>query len=142
MTFSLAITLTEYWRGMRARHKLSGENYFEAFTHLIERNRRRYGGYMIHLGVLVMGIGVIGSLELSSADAALAGAGRADAGGAVYHHLRTRPDLRSVDGTDEQRLRAVVHRTRARHRRRRRLHDGRRKPVRRRCASRRIAKSS
>ncbi len=63
VAFSLAITLTEYWRGMRARHKLSGENYFRAFTHLIARNRRRYGGYMIHLGVLVMGIGVIGSLN-------------------------------------------------------------------------------
>ncbi len=48
---------------MRARHKLSGENYFTALTHLIARNRRRYGGYMIHLGVLVMGIGVIGSLN-------------------------------------------------------------------------------
>jgi cytochrome c-type biogenesis protein CcmF len=63
VVFSLAITLTEYWRGVRARHKLSGENYFAAFTHLIARNRRRYGGYMIHLGVLVMGIGVIGSLN-------------------------------------------------------------------------------
>jgi cytochrome c-type biogenesis protein CcmF len=63
VAFTLAITLTEYWRGMRARHKLSGENYFAAFTHLISRNRRRYGGYMIHLGVLVMGIGVIGSLN-------------------------------------------------------------------------------
>jgi cytochrome c-type biogenesis protein CcmF len=63
VTFSLAITLTEYWRGMRARHKLSGENYFTAFTHLVARNRRRYGGYMIHLGVLVMGIGVIGSIN-------------------------------------------------------------------------------
>src|SRR5512136_2515286 len=63
VTFSLAITLMEYWRGTRARHKLSSENYFAAFTHLIARNRRRYGGYMIHLGVLVMGIGVIGSLN-------------------------------------------------------------------------------
>jgi cytochrome c-type biogenesis protein CcmF len=63
VAFSLAITLTEYWRGMRARHKLSGENYFTAFTHLVARNRRRYGGYMIHLGVLVMGIGVIGSIN-------------------------------------------------------------------------------
>jgi cytochrome c-type biogenesis protein CcmF len=63
VTFTLAVTVAEYWRGMRARHKLSGENYFKAFTHLIERNRRRYGGYMIHLGVLVMGIGVIGSIN-------------------------------------------------------------------------------
>jgi cytochrome c-type biogenesis protein CcmF len=63
VAFTLAATVAEYWRGMRARHKLSGENYFAAFTHLIARNRRRYGGYMIHLGVLVMGIGVIGSIN-------------------------------------------------------------------------------
>jgi hypothetical protein len=35
---------------MRARHKQSGENYLNALTHLIERNRRRYGGYMITSG--------------------------------------------------------------------------------------------
>jgi cytochrome c-type biogenesis protein CcmF len=63
LAFTLATTVMEYYRGMRARHKLSGENYFKALTHLIERNRRRYGGYMIHVGVLVMGIGVIGSLN-------------------------------------------------------------------------------
>jgi cytochrome c-type biogenesis protein CcmF len=63
VAFTLAATLIEYWRGMRARRKLAGENYFAAFTHLISRNRRRYGGYMIHLGVLVMGIGVIGSIN-------------------------------------------------------------------------------
>ena len=63
VAFTLATTLIEYWRGMRARHKLSGENYFAAFTHLVSRNRRRYGGYLIHLGILVMGIGVIGSLN-------------------------------------------------------------------------------
>jgi cytochrome c-type biogenesis protein CcmF len=63
VAFTLATTLDEYWRGTRARRKLSGENYFAAFTHLIARNRRRYGGYMIHLGVLVMGIGVIGSIN-------------------------------------------------------------------------------
>ena len=66
VAFTLFITLDEYWRGMRARRKLSGENYWQSFTHLIARNRRRYGGYMIHLGVLVMGIGVIGSLNYQS----------------------------------------------------------------------------
>ncbi len=63
VAFTLAITIMEYWRGVRARHKLSSENYFAALTHLIARNRRRYGGYLIHLGVLIMGIGVIGSLN-------------------------------------------------------------------------------
>jgi cytochrome c-type biogenesis protein CcmF len=48
---------------VRARHKLSGESYFTALQRLFARNRRRYGGYLIHVGVLVMGIGVIGSLN-------------------------------------------------------------------------------
>ncbi len=63
VAFTLAITLIEYWHGMRARHKLSGENYFAALTHLVARNRQRYGGYLVHLGVLLMGIGVLGSLN-------------------------------------------------------------------------------
>lgn len=63
VTFTLAITVTEYYRGIRARHKLSGESYFTALWRLIARNRRRYGGYLVHLGVLVMGIGIIGSLN-------------------------------------------------------------------------------
>jgi cytochrome c-type biogenesis protein CcmF len=61
--FTAAVTFSEYWRGARARHKLSGENYITALIRLFQRNRRRYGGYLIHVGVLVMGIGVIGSLN-------------------------------------------------------------------------------
>ncbi|HET7376287.1 MAG TPA: cytochrome c biogenesis protein CcsA, partial [Anaerolineae bacterium] len=61
--YTFGVTVSEFWRGMRARHKLSGENYFTALLRLFQRNRRRYGGYLIHVGVLVMGIGVIGSLN-------------------------------------------------------------------------------
>jgi cytochrome c-type biogenesis protein CcmF len=56
------ITLEEITRGVRARMKLSGESPLTALARLIARNRRRYGGYVIHLGVIVMGIGVIGTL--------------------------------------------------------------------------------
>ncbi len=63
IAFTGAVTITEYYRGVRARHKLSGEGYFTALQRLFARNRRRYGGYLIHVGVLVMGIGVIGSLN-------------------------------------------------------------------------------
>jgi cytochrome c-type biogenesis protein CcmF len=63
IAFTFAITLAEYWRGMRARHKLSNESYVTALARLFQRNRRRYGGYLIHVGVLVMGIGVIGSVN-------------------------------------------------------------------------------
>ena len=55
------VTIYEFWRGMKARHKRSGENYLVALWKLIERNRRRYGGYIIHLSVVFMAIGIIRS---------------------------------------------------------------------------------
>jgi cytochrome c-type biogenesis protein CcmF len=60
VAFVIFITLYEYWRGIRARQKGQGENFFIAFARLTERNRRRYGGYIIHIAVVVMAIGIIG----------------------------------------------------------------------------------
>ena len=37
-----------------------GENAWTAFSNLMARNRRRYGGYWIHFGVIVMAFGIIG----------------------------------------------------------------------------------
>jgi len=54
------VTIYEFWRGMSARHRRSGENYLKAFWKLTVRNRRRYGGYLIHLSVVFMAIGIIG----------------------------------------------------------------------------------
>jgi cytochrome c-type biogenesis protein CcmF len=53
-------TLSEYVRGVGARMRL-GENPITALINLAARNRRRYGGYIIHLGVVVMAFGVVGS---------------------------------------------------------------------------------
>jgi cytochrome c-type biogenesis protein CcmF len=55
-----AITLYEYGRAVWARHRATRENVFTALWHLAGRNRRRYGGYIIHLGVVLMALGVIG----------------------------------------------------------------------------------
>jgi cytochrome c-type biogenesis protein CcmF len=60
VAFAGSTTLTEFYRGVRARMS-RGENPLTALVKLFERNRRRYGGYFIHLGVVVIGIGVIGS---------------------------------------------------------------------------------
>jgi cytochrome c-type biogenesis protein CcmF len=54
------VTLHEFWRGARARAKARGEILPVALWHLAGRNRRRYGGYIIHLGVVMMALGVIG----------------------------------------------------------------------------------
>jgi cytochrome c-type biogenesis protein CcmF len=56
-----AVTLYEFWRGALARHHRSGENLPLALWRLAGRNRRRYGGYVIHLGIVLMALGIIGS---------------------------------------------------------------------------------
>ncbi|HEX7974953.1 MAG TPA: heme lyase CcmF/NrfE family subunit [Anaerolineales bacterium] len=60
VSFVLLSILTEYWKGVRARMQGKGENLFVALAKLISRNRRRYGGYIIHLGVMMIALGVIG----------------------------------------------------------------------------------
>ena len=59
--FVALTTLLEFARGARARMRATGENPGAALLNLIARNRRRYGGYIIHLAVVLMAIGIIGS---------------------------------------------------------------------------------
>lgn len=48
----------EFWRGARARHATRGEGWVRSVLHLFSRNPRRYGGYLIHLGVVILLVGV------------------------------------------------------------------------------------
>ena len=50
----------EWWRGMRSRHRSTGENYPLALGRLIAANRPRYGGYIVHLAGVMVGLGVLG----------------------------------------------------------------------------------
>jgi cytochrome c-type biogenesis protein CcmF len=60
ITFAILITLQEFWRGARARQRTQGESFFTALSRLIARNRRRYGGYIIHISMALMAIGILG----------------------------------------------------------------------------------
>jgi len=53
--------LREYWIGMRARRRAHGESWPTALVRLIGGNRRRYGGYVAHIGVLLVAVGVTAS---------------------------------------------------------------------------------
>ena len=52
--------LMEWWRGTRARRRNSGELYPVALCRLIAANRPRYGGYIVHLAVVMVTLGVLG----------------------------------------------------------------------------------
>jgi cytochrome c-type biogenesis protein CcmF len=56
----ICVTLYEIWRGARVRSKKQNENIFVSAWKLIGRNRRRYGGYIIHISVVLMAIGILG----------------------------------------------------------------------------------
>ncbi len=58
--FVTATVFVEYFRGVKVRSS-RGENLVIAFFNLISRNRRRYGGYIVHLGVVLVVIGITGS---------------------------------------------------------------------------------
>ena len=51
----------EWYRGTTSRHRSSKENYPLAFFRLISANRPRYGGYVVHLAVVMVALGVIGT---------------------------------------------------------------------------------
>ena len=60
-SFVLFTILYEWFRGTRARHRMRAENYLKAFWGLIGANRPRYGGYIVHIGIILLAIGVVGS---------------------------------------------------------------------------------
>jgi cytochrome c-type biogenesis protein CcmF len=51
--FVAGTIVQEFYRGIRARRRMHGESAAVAFARLIARNRRRYGGYIVHAGILI-----------------------------------------------------------------------------------------
>lgn len=55
------VAVYEVYRGAAARRRSTGDRFLSALLGLFGRNRRRYGGFIVHLGIVVIGLGVIGS---------------------------------------------------------------------------------
>jgi cytochrome c-type biogenesis protein CcmF len=60
-TFVVSSVVQEFARGVRARRAMTGESPPVALGALVRRNRRRYGGYIVHAGVAVALVGVAAS---------------------------------------------------------------------------------
>jgi len=58
--FTLSTIIQEYVRGGMVRRKQTGTDFFTSVVGLSLRNRRRYGGYIVHLGIVVMFVGFAG----------------------------------------------------------------------------------
>ena len=61
VAFVITVVGQELWRGTRARRTMTGESLPRALRRLTGRNRRRYGGYLVHAGIAVLFLGVAAS---------------------------------------------------------------------------------
>ncbi|HVL90577.1 MAG TPA: heme lyase CcmF/NrfE family subunit, partial [Actinomycetota bacterium] len=58
--FVLGTIGQEMWRGARVRQQATGTDVFTAWVGLVGRNKRRYGGYIIHVAIVLMFLGFAG----------------------------------------------------------------------------------
>lgn len=52
--FVTGTIVQEFYKGIRARMTINEESVIGAFFHLVAKNRRRYGGYIVHAGIVMM----------------------------------------------------------------------------------------
>ncbi|MGH2951921.1 MAG: cytochrome c-type biogenesis CcmF C-terminal domain-containing protein, partial [Solirubrobacterales bacterium] len=100
-SFALAALVAEVARGAAAQRALAGGTYAAALARLVRRNRRRYGGYVVHAGVAILFIAVAASSSFqTSRDLRLLPGDTAEVGD--YTLTYERPT--AIVDRDEQRL--------------------------------------
>jgi cytochrome c-type biogenesis protein CcmF len=70
--FVAATIVQEFSKGIGARRVIHGESYPLAFVRLVARNRRRYGGYIVHAGIVMLFAAFAGLAFRSEHDVSLA----------------------------------------------------------------------
>ena len=87
--FVIATVLQEIYRGTAARRAMTRDAWPLAFGALIRRNRRRYGGYIVHLGIATLLIGVAASSSFQhSRDVQLRPGQSTRVGGYTFTYVR------------------------------------------------------
>ncbi len=96
-SFVIAAVGQELWRGVRARRAMSDDSAPRALVQLIRRNRRRYGGYIVHVGVSVLFAGVAASSAFNDAQDVQLGVGQsAKVGGYTITYEKPTSDLQAA----------------------------------------------
>jgi cytochrome c-type biogenesis protein CcmF len=105
LMFVAATFVLEFARGTRARQQMTGEGILRAFGTLTWRNKRRYGGYIIHLGALLMILAMVGGIYKEEKEVFLK-RGETMAIGRYQVHFQ---DFREIPRRDSAVLAAEVH---------------------------------
>jgi cytochrome c-type biogenesis protein CcmF len=101
--FVVGVLSQELWRGVGARRAMTSEGPARALVSLVRRNRRRYGGYTVHLGMAVLFVGVAASSAFQHArDVRLTPGQTASVGGYQVTYVRPTARVDERDGGVER----------------------------------------
>jgi cytochrome c-type biogenesis protein CcmF len=70
-SFNITVIIQEYSRGIASRRRVNKESFSQALVNLVAKARRKYGGYIVHSGIVVMFLGFTGSAYKVDRDIAL-----------------------------------------------------------------------
>src|ERR1700730_8422233 len=59
--FVVGTIVQEFWRGANVRKGTTGTDFLTAMIGLVSRNKRRYGGYIVHIGIVLIFFGFAGN---------------------------------------------------------------------------------
>jgi cytochrome c-type biogenesis protein CcmF len=107
---TLTVTLFEYHRSASARVRAHSESYPAALLTLFRRNPRRYGGYLIHLGVLIMGVGIIANEAYQMETQQTISTGQTITLGSYVMEYNTLETFAAIDGRSVARAEVTVYR--------------------------------
>ncbi len=106
-SFVLGSVGQEFWRGVRARRALAHESPPLALVSLVRRNRRRYGGYLVHVGIAILFIGVAASSSFQHEAELSLGVGQSARVG-PYTFRYVRPTATVLPGYDKSHTGAIL----------------------------------
>lgn len=100
VSFALVAIGYEYWKGVRARMAAQHENPIAALVNLVSRNRRRYGGYLIHIGVIMIALAFVGDAFFKQETQGTLSAGQRLSVGGYSLEFNTLREYPGSDGRD------------------------------------------
>jgi cytochrome c-type biogenesis protein CcmF len=98
VAFNFAVVYQEFHRGVAARLKNAKEDVFTALITLVRKSRRRYGGYIVHIGIGLMYLGFCGKSWEVEREASLLPGQSSEVGGytLTYRGSRRETDMEKM----------------------------------------------
>jgi len=93
VAFNFAVVYQEFQRGVSARRKNASEGVFEALITLVRKSRRRYGGYIVHVGIGLMYLGFCGKAWEVEKEASMVPGGQVEVGGYTLTYKGSRREV-------------------------------------------------